>query len=311
MKFRPTVKHHGHPVRKALIWSMILIGLAVSFFMKLNERFGWFPGVSWHSLYQQTGLGVSPCSDAPCQIRVLDVGAGDAILVRSDDRWILVDTGMETQQDYLVRSLRRCGVKRLDYLILTHAHSDHAGSLERVLEEFRPEAVLTGKSCDISDFNDPVRFACLKAGIMLIGAETGDVYRAGKLTIEVLSDGSMFPDGNNRSLVVRMRCGDITMLLMGDAESRVERHLLTSGTDLHADWLKIAHHGSRSATSQDFLDAVKPRFAAISCGRSNAPDEEVLQRLRDSGVAYARTDLHGELLFYTDGITCGMLTQKQ
>ncbi len=304
-------KRHDRPFRKAVIRTLLLIGVVVSGFMALNDHFGWFPDITWRRIYQETGLGISPYSDAPCQIRVLDVGAGDALLVRCDDRWMLIDTGLETQQERLVRILRYCGVKRLEYLVLTHDHSDHIGGLERVLEEFRPKTVLTGKSTDASDFNDPVRFACQKAGVMILGANTGDIYRVGTLTMEVLSDGSLFPDGNNQSLVLRMRYGATTMLLMGDAETRVERHLLDSGADLRADWIKLAHHGSRSSSSEAFLTAVLPRFASISCSRHNAPDEEVLQRLRDLGIAYARTDLGGDLLFYTDGKSCGMRTQKQ
>jgi beta-lactamase superfamily II metal-dependent hydrolase len=302
---------HDHPIRKAVIRTMLLTGAIVSVFMVLNMHFGWFPDVTWQRIYQKTGLGISPYSEAPCQIRMLDVGAGDAILVRCDDQWMLIDTGLETKQERLVRSLRRCGVEQLDYLVLTHGHSDHIGGLERVLEEFRPKAVLTGKSNDVTDFNDPVRFACQKSGILMLGVRTGEMYRMGTLTMEVLSDGSLFPDGNNQSLVLRMRYGATVMLLMGDAETRVERHLLDSGVELRADWIKLAHHGSRSSSSESFLNAVSPRFAFVSCDRRNAPDEDVLQRLRDLGIVYARTDLNGELLFYTDGKICGTRTQNR
>ncbi len=309
-KLKRKKNRHDHPFRKTVIRTLLLIGVVVSVFMALNDHFSWIPDITWKRIYQETGLGLSPYSDAPCQIRVLDVGAGDALLVRCDGRWMLIDTGLETQQERLVRALRACGVKRLEYLVLTHDHSDHIGGLERILEEFHPKTVLTGKSSDPTDFNDPVHFACQKSGILMLGTTTGDVYRMGALTVEVLSDGGLFPDGNNQSLVLRMRYGDTAMLLMGDAESRVERHLLDSGAELRVEWIKLAHHGSRSSSSEAFLRAVSPRFASISCSIRNAPDEEVLQRMRDLGIAYARTDLDGDLLFYTDGKTCGMLTQK-
>lgn len=314
MKFfhrQPKVTRHDRPIRKAVVRTLLLVGAVVSVFMALNDHFGWAPDLTWRQIYQKTGLGISPYSDAPCQVRMVDVGAGDALLVQCDDRWMLIDTGLETQQERLVRALRSCGVNRLEYLVLTHAHSDHMGGFERMLEEFRPKIVLTGTSSDAMDFNDPVHFACQKAGIPMIGAETGDIYRMGTLSVEVLSDGSGFPEGNNRSLVLRMCYGTTTMLWMGDAETRVERYLLDSGADLRADWIKLAHHGSRSSSSEAFLTAVAPRFAFISCSRRNAPDEEVLQRLRDLGIAYARTDLSGDLLFYTDGKTCGIRTQKK
>ncbi|MBQ9083572.1 MAG: MBL fold metallo-hydrolase [Clostridia bacterium] len=311
MKKLPRIFRHGYVMRRVLTVTLLCIGTAVSVFIGLNQRYGWSPEFTWRSIYQRTGLGLNPYSEAPCQVRVLDVGAGDAILIRCDAQWILVDTGLDTSRKELERALHRCGVRRLSMLIVSHDHTDHTGGLEMVLKEFRPERVLLGKDPPaLPSTDDAVRWLCRKYGAMTIAAETGDCYIIGNLSVEVLSDGSAFSDENNRSLVLRMRYGMTTMLFTGDAEVRTEKQLLASGTDLCADWLKVAHHGSHSASSEEFLAAVAPGYAAISCGWNNPPDEEVIQRLRALNVCYARTDLHGELLFYTDGKNCGMMTEK-
>ncbi len=302
---------HGYMMRRFLTVTLLCIGTTVSVFISLNQRYGWFPALTWQNIYQQTGLGLNPYSDAPCQVRILDVGAGDAILIRCDDQWILVDTGLESGQEALGRTLRRCGVRHLDMLIVSHGHDDHAGGMEMVLKEFRPERVLLGKGTPPSmSAEDPVRWLCRKYGAMTVDAETGDCYTIGNLSVEVLSDGGDFTGENDQSLVLRMRYGMTVMLFMGDAEVRTERHLLDSGADLRTHFLKVAHHGSKSATSAEFLTAAAPHYAAISCGWRNPPDEEVLLQLRSLNVRYARTDLHGTLLFYTDGKNCGMTTEK-
>ena len=120
-------------------------------------------------------------------------------------------------------------------------------------------------------------------------------------------------DSNNNSLVLRVTYGETTFLLMGDAETEEENSLLESGTNLAADVLKVGHHGSMTSTSEQFLEAVSPRYAAISVGkdRNELPRKEILQRLELADVAIYRTDLEGTLLFGSDGETVEVWVEQE
>jgi competence protein ComEC len=246
------------------------------------------------------------------EITLLDVGQGDAILVRTPlGATMLIDAGGLGGSDFDVGArvvgpaLRTLGVLRLDILALTHAHRDHVGGAGSILEQFRPRAVWLGAM----PAEDPAvaRFeaAAERLGIAVVRPRRGVAMHLGGARFEVTHPAAGgTPRPNDQSLVLRVRYGRQAALLTGDIEEGVEGDLLASGMPLAAGLLKVAHHGSDTSTAAGFLRAVSPVLALISAGAGNPwghPAEAVLARLRTAGVRIGRTDRDGALRARTDG----------
>ncbi len=295
-------------VRRVLAIAFVLFCVGLS----LNDAFHWVPGWTWHDVFVRCGIHETPSSDWPCTVRAMNVGAGDCFLIQCEGQFVVIDTGTEPSAERVAADLIRLGAQEPNYLFLSHYHDDHTGGISALCKHLRPKTIVAGVRTaeQQSEEYRRVHAVAQAAQIPIQYASAGDSYAAGPLQIEVLADGSLLDSENDRSLVLRVTYQHISMLFTGDMETLAEQALLQSGVDVSADWLKIAHHGSKTSTSEEFLSAVSPRFAAISCGRSNPPDEAVLRRLHTYPVPYVRTDLHGETLFATDGTNCATFTEN-
>jgi competence protein ComEC len=270
-------------------------------------------------------------ADGRLRIDFLDVGQGDAALVTMPDgSTLLVDGG--GRPDFRARRvaddggepfepdargvgdavvseyLWHRGLGRLDYVLATHAHADHVEGLSDVVKNFRVAAALVGRAPrGDSEF---ARFARAARGagvpVQLVGR--GDRLRFGAVTVDVLwppeGAGAEASSGNDDSVVLRLRYGRRTFLLTGDAEARAERALVAAGDDLRADALKVAHHGSRTSSTDGFVSAARPALAVVSVGRDSPhghPHAEVLRRLREAGALVLTTGESGTVTISTDG----------
>ena len=243
-------------------------------------------------------------------VHFLDVGQGDAVALRSPaGRWILIDGGGgprgpqgDAGRRVVVPFLRRHGAAQLAAVVATHAHADHFGGLPAVLEAFDPAFVLEpGQPVPDAGYLGFLG-AVESDGAEWRPARRGDRLELDGVTVEVLSPDSAWAAGqvdiNEQSVVLLVTYGTTRLLLTGDAGLPTEAHL--AGRVGRVTLLKIGHHGSRSATSDRWLDELQPAEAVISVGTRNRyghPAPEVLDRLRAHGITVRRTDQRGTITF--------------
>lgn len=248
------------------------------------------------------------------EMHLLDVGQGDAVLLRTDQgNWLLVDAGPAWRGGDAGRSTvlpylqRRGGTLRA--FILSHPHTDHVGGARSVLDALRPAEYWDAAFAGGSDAYMASLDAAMERGIAWRRVHPGDTLSVDGLRITFLAPDSLWTvgltDPNLASTIAMVRYGAVRFLLAGDAEREEEDWLLSRyGRELAADVLKVAHHGSSTSTSGDFLRAVGPRLAVISVGRGNGyghPSRDVVGDLVGSGAAVLRTDQSGTIVVRTDG----------
>lgn len=262
-------------------------------------------------------------------VAILDVGQGDAILLRGPSgQTVLIDgggepEGRETGQDVgarrVVPALRALGVRRIDLVILSHADEDHAGGLAAVLQNFRVGLVLDSGLAHPSPGYARLREVIASRAIPYRQARRGmrvdlgdGVTAAVLLPEEPLITGSG-RDYNLNSVVVRVTYHRVGALFTGDMEAVNESQLLAWGDELHSAVLKVAHHGSGTSTTEAFVAAVRPLVAVISVGAMNSfghPHRRTLDVLEEWGAAVYRTDRDGAVLIHSDGARLAVRTVR-
>lgn len=257
-------------------------------------------------------VALGPAPLQRCTVTVLDVGQGDAILVRDGGRAMLVDTGADALA--LRRALARVGVRRIDVLVLTHAHGDHTGGAAGLVGVASvgwtgiPEIATAEAASGDDGVRDPWPGAGGWAGpecpARLLAA--GDAWRIGGTSVEVqwpAGDEDEELDTNDTSVVLVLRRGGFDMALTGDAEHLVQQRLVADGIADEVEVLKVPHHGSTNGLTAEGLEAWSPRDAIISVGADNDfghPCPETLALLEDAGVRVWRTDELGDITVSVD-----------
>ena len=251
----------------------------------------------------------------------IDVGQGDSLLlITPDGKTLLIDGGgfgggpHQAPQDFDIgeevvsQVLWSHGIRRLDVVALTHAHSDHMGGLPAVLRNFHPAELWVGNNPRFGAYNALLDEAAdLHVRLRIFRA--GDAFQFGATQVTVLAPFADYQPGpeptNNDSLVLHMAFGATSVMLEGDAEAPIEDAMLAE-PGLESTLLKAGHHGSITSTRPEFLSRVAPRWAVISCGLHNRyghPREETLAELQSAKVRTFRTDINGATCFLLDGKT--------
>ncbi len=240
----------------------------------------------------------------PLRVYFLDVGQGDCTILTQGDSAMLIDAGENDKGTTVQSYLEYLGIDSLDYAVLTHPDSDHIGGADVVLYKFDCDTILMPDvRTDTRTYDDVIQAMNAK-GETAVHPSPGDIYEFGDAAFTVLAPVQSYDDNNNNSIVLRLDYGDNSFLFTGDAESQAEADILASGADVEADVLKVGHHGSSTSTSDEFLAAVSPEYAVISCGEGNSyghPHAETLNKLRQNGITVYRTDEQGTIVAESDG----------
>jgi competence protein ComEC len=255
-----------------------------------------------------------PSTSKTLKLTMIDVGQGESLLVEFPGRKkMLIDGGGLQQESFDIGEnvvspfLWKRGIKRIDYLVLTHAHPDHLNGLRAIARNFRIQEFWESFSPTDSDNYAELK-TLLRPSVIQRRKFRGDSYRVGEVKLNVLHPKKSYPIvpsvHNNQSLVLRLTYGQISFLLTGDIEAKAESEILRTSFRMKSHVLKSPHHGSKSSSSQAFLHKVHPRLIIISVGEGNRyglPDPEVLTRYRKIGANVFRTDSHGAIEVATDG----------
>ena len=236
----------------------------------------------------------------------IDVGQGDAILITTSGGNVLVDTSEPGAEDQLFAYLDRAGIKTIDYLVLTHPDADHIGNADKVIKNYNIGKVIMTDHVATTKTFERLLDAIEEKDLEVIKPEPGEEFVLGALKMTVIAPVEKYDDPNEMSVVIKAVFGKNSVMLTGDAEKESEADILTYWSDdaLKCDILKVGHHGSSTSTTGKFLEAVDPTIAVISCGEDNKydhPHDETMERLEAAGIKIYRTDLHGSVIFRTDG----------
>lgn len=234
----------------------------------------------------------------------IDVGQGDCILIKDSSACIMIDAGTTQSGSIICEYLENMGIDYLDCFIGTHPHEDHLGGASAVLSGVDVGKVYLNGETSTSYFFERLVDTLLDENITPYKPDIGKIYNVGNFEVEFLSPSEDFGNANDNSLVTRVTYKDVSALFMGDAERAVEASLIDRGINLRADILKVGHHGSRYASSAEFLNAVYPDVAIIQCGEGNSyghPHKEAISRLDNIQAKTLRNDKSGNILLRTDG----------
>ena len=242
------------------------------------------------------------------QFHFIDVGQGDAALIRTEKGDILIDAGTNSSEDELKAYLDRLGVTDIEYAVFTHPHEDHIGGADMILNTYNVKNVVLPDATATSKTFERMMDAIEAEKCEVIMAAPDKTFKVGDLTCTILAPiGTAYTELNNYSVVIRAEYGDTTVLFTGDAETLSEEEMLEryffKGL-LDCDILKVGHHGSDTSSSQAFLYAVSPVHAVISVGEGNTydhPKQEILARYEAMKAEILRTDKEGDIVFTSTG----------
>lgn len=249
----------------------------------------------------QETLSSSISSNKNVKIHFINTGNSDAILIQDGKTFMLIDGGDNDDENLMVNYLNNQGVKDIKYLIATHSHADHLGGLDSVAKNFNIENVFVSNgSAETKSYRDFINALANKDLSPSVPLENKKFYLENSY-FEVLNTNGG-DTTNEQSLVLAYTNGQDKALFTGDAEEGTEKEILPKLGEV--DLLKVAHHGSRSSSSQAFLDKVNPEYAVILVGKGNSyghPHKETIKKLANKGIEIHRSDFCNDVIFESTG----------
>lgn len=235
----------------------------------------------------------------------INVGQGDCSLITCNGKNMLIDCGEAEYYEIVRNFLINKGVEKLDIVILSHPHTDHMGGMSRLFEDFEIGTLLMphvkeNEELENATYKNFIN-ALDKYSVNAEYVSKGDVYYLSDAKITIVAPVKNMEEINNMSVVAMVEYGDNKLLFTGDVEKKAEELMISDGTDLDCDILKVSHHGSKDSSSADFIKASSPQYAVISVAEYNEynhPDGETLRNLLKEDVNIYRTDFDGTVSFY-------------
>ena len=245
------------------------------------------------------------------KVYFIDVGEAESILIQNLDEYMLIDAGNNADGKKLVKFLKSLEIEEFKYVVSTHPHEDHIGGMDNIVRSFKIRNMFMP---DVTT-NTPTFTSVLdeleKKDIKITVPDDNSVYKLGNAEIKFIYSGNDSEDLNNSSIVLKVTFGNNSFLFTGDTTSVVEEKILNR--DIKADVLKVAHHGSRYSSSDEFIKKVNPQYAVISCGKNNDyghPHKETIRRLKNNKIKFYRTDYLGTIIFESNGNKIDIKTIK-
>ena len=246
----------------------------------------------------------APDSESKLIVHFLDVGQGDSIFIElPNGKTMLVDAGENYHGQGIIDYVQTIGYQKLDYVVATHPHEDHIGSMPYIVRNFEIGSIyMPDVTANTATFESLLK-AIKAKGLRVKNGRTGvHIIKDGELTADIIAPDK--PDEsnlNNSSIVLLLTFGNVSYLLTGDAETK---ELNAIRADMHATVLKAGHHGSKTSTTQTLLKKISPSVTVISCGKNNDyghPHAEVLKMLKSVNSSVYRTDRDQTVIVATDG----------
>ena len=245
------------------------------------------------------------------QVYFIDVGQADAIMIKENDKYALIDAGNNNDGNLLVDYFKKSGITDFEYVFGTHPHEDHIGGMDDIIDNFNidnfymPNAITTTKTFeDVLDALD-------EKNVELNTPTIGEKFNLGNAIFEVMYVGEDDNDLNNTSIVLKLTYGNNKYLFMGDATDSVEKDIIND--DIEADVIKIGHHGSKYSSTAEFIKKVNPEYAIISVGQNNSydhPSTSTIDLLESNNIQIYRTDVDGTIISSSDGNTITFRTEQ-
>ena len=224
---------------------------------------------------------------------------------------MIIDAGNNEDSDLIKSYLLNQGIQQLDVVVGTHPHEDHIGSLDTVIKNFDVKKVYMPKVSHTTKTFEDVLLAIKDKSLKVSTPIAGETFNLGEAKFTILGpNNSEYKSLNDYSIIIKLEYGNNSFLFTGDAEVKSEKEMLNKGYNLDVDVLKVGHHGSTTSTSDEFLSAVSPKYAVISCEKDNDyghPHKEIIEKLNKQRIEIYRTDQIGTIVLSSDGenITLG------
>ncbi|MBR4282235.1 MAG: MBL fold metallo-hydrolase [Clostridia bacterium] len=291
--------------KREIVFLIITICIAISAFLSVADDFG-FP-VSWNSIFRTLkGENATYVVAENESVHFIDVGQGDCALLLSGENAALIDCGENGEGETVIKYLKKLGIKKLDFIVLSHNDSDHIGGANEVIESIPTEKVYADQIPSVKGNKNYAN--------VVSAAKNNNTQIISPTNLQEISLGNMVPtiyiptindktDENENGIVVMADVAGKEVLFTGDIGKEAEEVLIENYPDLDCDILKVGHHGSKHSSSNQFLKTVTPEYSVISVGADNSyghPTKDALTRLSKVNSEIYRTDILGDIVFLFD-----------